>query len=149
MLKMGLKQGLWINMLAAKHIHFPENIKNEYNWNDKYPEFAPLKLVNFPADHMRGWWLHLMCIYLKDAVVSMFVHGRLCLWWKTWSHMVTFVLVIIHTDFIRTLQLRATSSTVAIQNLWMVPSPFAYQIEIWIICCISKTHTHFLFGSLL
>lgn len=82
----------------------------------------PLKLIIFPAGHFRFWWLYLMDIDLKDADVSVFVHDRVHLWCKTCSWMVTFVFVIISTDLIRILRLPATSSTVTIQNLWMVPT---------------------------
>lgn len=126
--KMGMKQGYYlINKCVSwisrfQNVLFFSKISKMITVEITNFQSLPLKLISFPAGHFRCWWLYLMDINPKDADMSVFVHGRVCLWCKTYSCMVTFVLVIIYTDLIRILQLPATSSTVAIQNLWMVPT---------------------------
>lgn len=65
-------------MLAAKYVGFPQNINYGFIWNDKYPESAPLKLAHFPAGHIRGWRLHFIYIYLKDAGVRVCLFMAAC-----------------------------------------------------------------------
>lgn len=77
-------------------------------------------------------------VHVMECVcVWLFVCGAICA-----SHMVAFVLVIIHTDFMQALQYQYTSSTVALPyKIYEWFTPFRHQIGVWFIHCWA-THAH-------